>query len=336
MGKIKLFKGIIYTIIFALFPLTLAALTASSVVFHALIKDQNEEIRGLRSEVERLTSIVDGMKDAPEDDPSDTEARKATAPFRKWFLNIHSVMDPGSGEDKPVPETIANDMTFEICPDFKQDITLQNGIETGKAYLTFDDGPSVYTNEILDILNEYEVKATFFVINTKIENYDIILKRIVDEGHTLGMHSASHIYEKIYKSVNAFVSDLNNNFTYIWEATGIKPQIMRFAGGSINSYNSGIASDLIKNISERGFVYYDWNVSTGDTSLPRPDSDRIVRNVLDNINGRDRIIILAHDTITKGETVKALPRIIAGVREAGFEFDRLTPDIPLMSLKSRK
>ncbi len=336
MGKIRLIKGIIYTIIFALFPLTLAALTASSVFFVANIKDQDKEILGLRTEIERLTSIINDLQNSPNDDPNDSTEPNTAAPFRKWFLDIHSVMDPESEEGRPVPEMIANDMTFEICPDFKQDITLQSGIETGKAYLTFDDGPSIYTNEILDILSEYEVKATFFVINTKIKNYDIILKRIVDEGHTLGMHSATHNYEKIYKSVSAFVSDLNKNFTYIWEATGVRPQIMRFAGGSINNYNSGIAGDLIKNISERGFVYYDWNVSTGDASLPRPDADRIVRNVLDNINGRDRIIILAHDTITKGETVKALPRIIEGVREAGFEFDRLTPEIPSMSLSSRK
>lgn len=330
--KVVIFKRLIYAVIFVLFPLTIVALLASSVVFYTQTAGYKEEVNDLKAEIDELKSLIEESEFSPED----KSAQTTEPPFRNHLLDIVRQGSSVSETDKATAEKVPNDVLFEFHPDFKQDQTILKPIKQGTAYLTFDDGPSVYTRQILSVLREYEVKATFFVLNSKIKDYDLILREIIDEGHSLGMHTATHDYKKIYKSYNAYIDDLYKNFTYIWEATGYKPEIMRFAGGSINSYNAGIYKSLVSDVTSRGFVYYDWNVSTGDALSPMPEADEIVRNVLDNIDGRERVIILAHDTSSKLETIKAIPRIIEGVREAGFTFERLTPDVPSMSLNNRK
>lgn len=128
------------------------------------------------------------------------------------------------------------------------------------VYLTFDDGPSARTDEILEILDKYGVKATFFVVGANEEGDLERMQKIVAAGHTLAIHSYSHDYKKIYASVEAYLEDFNQMFCQIYEATGVKPQIFRFPGGSVNSYNVGIHQQLIAEMTRRGFVYFDWNV----------------------------------------------------------------------------
>ena len=132
------------------------------------------------------------------------------------------------------------------------------------VYLTFDDGPSARTDEILEILDKYGVKATFFVVGANEEGDLERMQKIVAAGHTLAIHSYSHDYKKIYASVEAYLEDFNQMFCQIYEATGVKPQIFRFPGGSVNSYNVGIHQQLIAEMTRRGFVYFDWNVANGD------------------------------------------------------------------------
>ncbi|NLL18007.1 MAG: polysaccharide deacetylase [Clostridia bacterium] len=191
---------------------------------------------------------------------------------------------------------------------------------TKTAYLTFDDGPSARTPEILDILKEHDVKATFFVL-TKDSDPDI-LRRIVEEGHAIGIHTHTHRYGEIYASVEAFLADLQAAYEVIYRATSVKPEIVRFPGGSINSYNRGIYQELIAEVLRRGFLYYDWNISTVDT-LPNVAPKEVVHNVLANVEGKDNLFILAHDSSNKKNTAKALPEIITSLKELGYVFDKI-------------
>lgn len=192
------------------------------------------------------------------------------------------------------------------------------------AYLTFDDGPSARTLEILNILKQHSIRATFFVV-TK-DSDPAILKRIVAEGHTLGIHSHSHRYGEIYSSVERYLDDFDAAYERIFQVTSVKPRIFRLPGGSINAYNRGFYQELLAEMLRRGFVFYDWNVATGDAD-PNANSEVIVRNVRASVKGQDQLVILAHDSEIKRETIKALPAIIELLEKKGYSFDRLDSNV---------
>ncbi|NCB62914.1 MAG: polysaccharide deacetylase [Clostridia bacterium] len=202
-------------------------------------------------------------------------------------------------------------------------------VDTEKTvYLTFDDGPSARTPEILAVLKKYNVKATFFVVGKTDEQSKQWMRDIVNEGHAIGMHSYTHDYKKIYASPEAFLEDYSKIFNLIYEATGVYPQISRFPGGSINGYNGGSYENIISELVRRGFVYFDWNVATGDaaanSSVP---VDTLVRNALSRIDSLRRAVVLMHDATDKKTTVEALSAIIEGYQKAGFTFAPLTPEV---------
>jgi len=177
-----------------------------------------------------------------------------------------------------------------------------------KVYLTFDDGPSAQTDAILDILDEYGVKATFFVVGK--EGYEEQYRRIVEEGHSLGIHSYSHKYRDIYQSLDAYREDLERLHSYLYEVTGVDSRIVRFPGGSSNAIGSDKIQELIAYLDDEGFTYYDWNVSSGDAASGYVSASRIESNVLDNVGRFDTSIVLMHDSSDKDTTLEALPVII--------------------------
>ena len=191
-------------------------------------------------------------------------------------------------------------------------------------FLTFDDGPSERTLEILNILREKGVKATFFVTGSCPAKGKSIMKKIVDEGHTIGVHTYTHDFKNIYASVEAFLDDFNKIYNLIYEATGVKPTIFRFPGGSKNGFNKGNYRELIAEMTRRGFVYFDWNLSAGDavSRTPTPTS-RCISNVLNASKNCAHGVVLMHDAMPKVTTVEALPAIIDGLRSQGFSFDKL-------------
>ena len=195
-----------------------------------------------------------------------------------------------------------------------------------RVYLTFDDGPSANTEKILDILDEYDVKASFFVVGTQNADLRRMYKRIVDEGHTLCMHSYSHKYNEIYASVDAFKKDLDEIYDLLYEETGIKPKYYRFPGGSSNSVSRLPMKDFIKVLDERGIRYFDWNVVAGDATNPMLPADKIVENSLCDLNEYEEAMILFHDLSNKTSTVEALPRIIEAIQAA---------DIPIVPIDDK-
>lgn len=211
-------------------------------------------------------------------------------------------------------------------PDFyaPQEITADEALDR-TVYLTFDDGPSARTSEILATLASEDVKATFFVVGSTDPNAKQLMKQIVEQGHTLAMHTYSHQYKKIYNSVEDYLDDMYQIFTLIKETTGVTPTHFRFAGGSINSYNYRVYQDIISEMLRRGFIPFDWNVSSGDASAVLLTTNTIVNNVVSGTLKTNRAVVLMHDSLSRTTTSRALPAIIQTLKEAGYSFDKLTP-----------
>ncbi len=192
-------------------------------------------------------------------------------------------------------------------------------------YLTFDDGPSSsITPELLDILKEENVKATFFVLNRG-SSLDYLIKREYEEGHTVALHGSSHNYKQIYSSVTAFFDDLSIIQNKVESITGEKPMIIRFPGGSSNTisrFNPGIMTILTKEVKARGYHYFDWNVGSGDSGEAHT-ADEVYHNVIKNL-GNNNNIILMHDFGGNYKTLHAIRKIIQYGKNNGYTFEKIT------------
>lgn len=182
-----------------------------------------------------------------------------------------------------------------------------------KVYLTFDDGPSVYTDEILDILARYDVKATFFVVGREDETSQDALRRIAKEGHTVGLHSYSHKYGQIYSSVEDFSEDFLKLQDYVYQVTGTESRVYRFPGGSSNTVSDLPMKQFVEYLDGLDVTFYDWNVSSGDGGSRLLEVGTLVKNATNGITERDTSIILLHDAAEKKTTVEALPIIIENI-----------------------
>lgn len=197
------------------------------------------------------------------------------------------------------------------------------------VYLTFDDGPGPYTQELLDVLDRYNVKATFFVTNGKPDYQDLIAEE-ASRGHTVAIHSASHDYARIYQSIDAYFDDLDEMNNIIKAQTGKYADIVRFPGGSSNtvskSYCNGIMSQLVCAVEAKGFRYCDWNVSSGDAGSANTAS-QVICNVIDGIKSRNISIVLQHDI--KKFSVDAVEEIIQWGLSEGYTFLPITSTTPM-------
>ena len=188
-------------------------------------------------------------------------------------------------------------------------------------YLTFDDGPSDLTPQVLDLLDEYDAKATFFVVYKDSKEYTKLLSEIVKRGHTLALHSYSHDYKKIYASVDAFLEDFQRVYDWVYEETGQRPALFRFPGGSTNGKRS-ITDEIVKEMERRGFIYYDWNVSSGDGSQ-LTTTENIIENVTTTVGNQKFPVVLMHDGQGKNATLKALPSVLEYLKDNNYTFQAL-------------
>ena len=196
------------------------------------------------------------------------------------------------------------------------------------CYLTFDDGPAPgYTEKVLDTLKKYDAKATFFVVYNDSDAAKKLYNRMIEEGHTIGVHTSSHNYSKIYENVDNFLDDFDKVSRFVTEVTGYKPEIFRFPGGSINSYNIGNYQDIISEMLRRGYTYYDWNISSGDAASSVVSKENIVNNTVKGVLSTDKAIVLMHDGSGHKSTVKALPEVIEKLKAEGYEFRALSNDV---------
>ena len=198
------------------------------------------------------------------------------------------------------------------------------------VYLTFDDGPSENTPQILSILKKHGVKATFFVTGKEGDEAKEWYQQIVAEGHTLGMHSYSHKYSAIYESVDAFSADFVKLHDFLEDTTGVKCRFYRFPGGSSNQVSNTDMNDFIDYIGEQGMTYYDWNVVCGDATSQIYTADELVQNVMTDVVKYKYSVVLMHDAAEKDSTVEALEKILQRLEEMDAEILPITEDSPVI------
>lgn len=209
--------------------------------------------------------------------------------------------------------------------------------DAGKTiYLTFDDGPSDRTDEVLKILDEKGVKATFFVIGREeMRPPSSASKRPLRQATSIGMHSYSHDYEKIYTSVEDFLDDFYKLFVILRDEAGVTPTVFRFPGGSLNNYNQGVYKEIIAEMLRRGFRYYDWNLSAEDAAKKSPSASTIVEGITSYSAQKKHGVVLMHDSAHCKTTVEALPALIDTLREQGFDFAPLDRTVRQVSFHYR-
>ena len=191
------------------------------------------------------------------------------------------------------------------------------------AYLTFDDGPThVITAQLLDVLKKQNVKATFFVVGKEIEGKESILKRIYNEGHSIGLHTYSHNFKKIYRSTEDFINEMTKTSLKIEQVTGFAPKIIRFPGGSSKRLNTS----TLRAIHNKNFKVYDWNVNIYDGINPNLSVAQLIKNSKIIKGNKNVAIMLMHCNFNNKNTVKALPKIIKYYKESGYIFKVITED----------
>ncbi len=251
------------------------------------------------------TGNEENVKDSK--DPESAENQENTG-------NQGSSRNPGDSKDQK--DTSAGAKTDDTSDESK-------GSVKKTAYLTFDDGPSGQTAIVLDILKEEGIHATFFLIGEQItKEREEIVKRIVEEGHTIGLHTYCHDYNVIYRSVDDFLADYEKLYKRIYEVTGMKPTIFRFPGGSTNRYAKAVVGTIKTEMKRRGFQFYDWNVSAEDM-VGTPTRYSIRSNIFKDVFRYDEPVILMHDSAANQLTVSMLKDIIGEIRKSGYDFDTL-------------
>ena len=226
----------------------------------------------------------------------------------------------GAGDTKEVGD-LSEEYQLELARGIVKGIDLFFHPRT--MYLTFDDGPSAEnTNAVLDILAEKSIKATFFVVGKNVEKHPEVARRIVQEGHTIGIHSNTHDYNVIYESVESYLEDFEAACSIVKEVTGVEPVLFRFPGGSINSYNEKVYKDIIQEMTDRGYIYFDWNASLED-AVKKSTPEQLIENAVESTLGRKRVVMLAHDVVYN--TTLCLEELIDRLPE--YRMEALTEDV---------
>lgn len=228
------------------------------------------------------------------------------------------------------PEGIAPSVLDEtkIDPQFPSDISKAlkvNMVTSDKktAYITFDDGPSENTQQILDILKKYGVKATFFVLGEKAQMRPDLVLRIFNEGHTVANHTYSHEYDTVYQSPEVLREEIYKTEDIIASIIGRKNvmKLFRFPGGSMNKRQSEMRADF----EQFGYKYADWNALNGDAEMADYTYDHCIARIKETCSDTGDVVILMHDAATKQMTAAALPETIEYLISQGYSFERIVP-----------
>ena len=321
----KFFKSASNIILTCVIFVLVGALICSLVV----IRKKDGYISSVKAQISENASKIETAE------AKISEYEKQIAEKDKANTKISSQLETARSEKKRLEdenaalkkkiETLSAKKSGQSATAMSSQATVPSGSKV--CYLTFDDGPSKNTPKILEILRKYNAKATFFVINSADIGY---VKNIHDAGHTVGLHTATHNYSQIYSSIDAYFKDLQQISDKVESIIGIKPTVMRFPGGSSNQvsarYCKGIMTKLVTLVPQKGYSYFDWNVSSGDADKNTPSYTYIRNNVLNAAKNKNSICVLMHDAAAKTTTVQALPEIIEGLTKMGYTFEALTPE----------
>lgn len=320
----------------------IALLLVSAIIFlSGIISEKNSSIKSLENQVSQNSLTIEESNQKLDEINSElekinSETEKIQSKYEKATKANSSLKTENEKlkkENKNFKKKTESVKTTSKVTSKKTNTKTESKTETkptynGKkvCYLTFDDGPSKNTLEILEILEKNDILATFFVMDTKNISY---LKKIQKAGHTIGLHTYTHDYATLYKSSDAYFNDLNKISNKVYDITGVKSKIIRFPGGSSNQVSrkySGkkLMPTLIKQVTKKGYYYFDWNVDSTDASGNNVSYTKIRDSVLSSAKGKNSICVLMHDSESKKSTVTALPGIIKGLKKQGFTFKPLT------------
>ena len=197
--------------------------------------------------------------------------------------------------------------------------------ETAKrAFLTFDDGPSTNTKDILDLLLQRNIKATFFVLGTQVERMPETVKRIYEEGHYIANHGYSHVYSSIYSSPEAVLDEFNKCNQVVANAIQVpeyNSHLFRFPGGYYGGKYAEIKKQANEILKQNNIAHVDWNALTGDSEKQNPTKEYLMNNLQKTTQGKNSIVILMHDSQAKKVTVETLPEVIEYLQQQGYEFE---------------
>ena len=268
-----------------------------------------------------------------------SERTMPMAPSTSELLATEPENRPQQAMEDKEDERVTTQLSLQACCmtslEDKAEPPVQSMVKAEKprkvAYLTFDDGPSSNTERILQILNEQDVKATFFVTGRAAEHYLPMLKQAVQRGHVLGNHTFTHNYQRIYTSVEAFKADVDRLNRFLKEKVGVETDLIRYPGGSNNRLSRkfggrSVMNAITREMSKLGYQYFDWNVSSTDAAAVVQPKEEIINAVKGNSAGKNEIIVLMHDMDVKTTTVQALPEIITYLKQQGYQFDILRRD----------
>lgn len=286
-------------------------------------------ISGSGSDAEDFYNILSqcGMNDAElieyiknkngESEPSSEKPNVSEPSESGASDNSSEQSDTSSAPEEPSPYAELYTDMYVAAPE-------NYSYEEGTAYFTFDDGPSLYTYGFLDYLKKYNAKATWFVVPSRDEWCTEALKAIAAAGHTIGVHSATHDYNKIYASVEAFLEDFHEAWSIIRDATGQTPQIFRFPGGSKNDFNEATRDAIIKEMTRRGFRFYDWNVESGD--VDGATWQQMYNSIPRDCHGVKRPVILMHDSAGTQNALYVIEDVLKVLQGEGYKFGAIQND----------
>lgn len=288
--NIKKIIILIFVAVLALYGLLFAILAIKE-------KNQNEIFKSYQAEKNQLASANESPDTNVSNEKNSEENEKNVATTTKIPVSTD--------------ETVSN-----IKNIYKAD--------THKAYLTFDDGPSqTVTPQILDLLKEENIKATFFVLGSRVELNPSIVKREYEEGHYIANHGYSHVYSTIYTSVDSVLDEYNKTEQLIREAIGVQEyssNLFRFPGGSSGGYYSELKDNAKNVLTSKQIAYVDWNALTGDAE-DKNTKEEMLEYLKTTVGNKKNVVVLMHDAGNKIATYEALPEVIAFLREQGYEFD---------------
>lgn len=325
-------SGKVIAIALALLFLLLASGASIALVLHGIQSVRSDENLSVSQE-------IDQVKAEREQKKADKAAEKASKKTTKKTTRAKPTASTTKkvSKAKPTASTTAKTKSSsKTTTKKKTTTTTKKKTEKPKKndpfasskiiYLTFDDGPYKYTDKLLEVLDKYDVKATFFVTNAYAGYRDIIGKEY-RAGHTVAVHSYTHDYATVYANESAYWADFEKMNDIIEAQTGQRSTMFRFPGGSSNTvskkYNTGIMSRLVKQAGEKGLSFYDWNVTSGDAGQTT-SSEQVYKNIINGVQQQDRSIVLCHDV--KSYTVNAMDKTIAWCLDHGYSFRVLTPN----------
>lgn len=306
-GKVKNSKVIIFCVVIALITIVIVVITGI-LAFKMLKKDteyNSQEELGHKTVGKSDEQLIEETKELKNKEESVPQNNKKIEKFPQH--------DFAAAMDSQLPQ-YSDEIAKKVV-----DVYFE---EANKIYLTFDDGPSRVTGDVLDILKKYNVKATFFVLGTNVESRPELVKRAYDEGHFIASHGYSHIYSSIYSSPQAVLDEYNSSVNAIRNAIGVpnyNPHLFRFPGGSSGGKYDDVKKEAISLLKENGITHTNWNALTGDSA-----GSTTIEEMWNQLNitaaGDDNLVILMHDAGDKDVTVQFLPQLIEHYQSLGYEF----------------